>query len=84
MNIRNVQSILAIALVGIFVIITGFMAIFPLISKGAIDLGGYADYFVKTSSVYTGIIGVIIGYYFGKIKEDRPSINKNQANTEIQ
>ena len=31
-----------------------------------VQLNDYADFFAKTSSVYTGIIGVIVGYYFGR------------------
>jgi hypothetical protein len=46
--------------------ITAFMAIFPLVTKIQVGLNEYADFFAKTASVYTGIIGVIIGYYFGR------------------
>ncbi len=46
--------------------ITAFMAIFPLVTRSQVQLTDYADFFVKTASVYTGIIGVIIGFYFGR------------------
>jgi hypothetical protein len=55
--------------VGIFVAITAFMAIFPLFSTSQVALQAYGDYFAKTASVYTGIVGVIVGYYFGRSQE---------------
>jgi hypothetical protein len=71
MGIRAVRAFLAISVVGVFMFITAFMAIFPLVTPAKVDLGQYADFFAKTASVYTGIIGVIIGYYFGR-STDRP------------
>jgi len=49
-------------------LITGFMALFPLLTKAQVDLNQYADFFAKTASVYTGIIGVIVGYYFATVE----------------
>ena len=66
MNTATVRSLLALLFVGVFVVITGFMAIFPLVSTIKIGLNDYADFFAKTASVYTGIVGVIVGYYFGR------------------
>jgi hypothetical protein len=61
-----VRALLAMMVVGVFMLITGFMAIFPLVAPANVELNAYADFFAKTASVYTGIIGVIIGYYFGR------------------
>lgn len=69
MGIRRVRAILAVAVVGVFMLITGTMAIYPLFGKTNVALNEYADFFSKTASVYTGIIGVIIGYYFGRSEE---------------
>ena len=69
MTIQRVRSILAITVVGAFMLITSFMAIYPLVSETQVSLNDYADFFAKTASVYTGIIGVIIGYYFGRSVE---------------
>ena len=66
---NSVRSLIAITVLGVFMAITAFMAIFPLLSKGNVELNIYADYFSKTASVYTGIVGVIVGYYFGR-RED--------------
>jgi hypothetical protein len=66
MDHNRIRAILALTVVGVFMGITAFMAIFPLTSKQQVDLTIYSDFFAKTSSVYTGIIGVIIGYYFAR------------------
>ena len=77
MSIRRVRAILAISTVGVFMLITGIMAIYPLIGKTNVALGDYSDFFAKTASVYTAIIGVIIGYYFGR-SEDHALKDENQ------
>ena len=69
MRLHQVRASLALMVVGIFMAITAFMAVFPLVSEAQVPLVEYADFFVKTASVYTGIIGVIIGYYFGRATE---------------
>jgi len=74
MGVRQVRAFLAITVVGVFMFITAFMAIFPLVTPAKVDLSQYADFFAKTASVYTGIIGVIIGYYFGRANE--PAVPK--------
>lgn len=66
MKTAFVRAFIAITIVGVFMLITGVLAFFPLFSKQSVDMKEYSDFFTKTSSVYTGIIGVIIGYYFGK------------------
>ncbi len=65
-GVPQVRAILAVLVVGVFMVITGFMALFPLLTPQSVQLDDYADFFAKTSSVYTGIIGVIIGFYFGR------------------
>jgi hypothetical protein len=80
MNISLVRAIIAILIVGIFMFITAFLAIFPLATRQNVDLGPSADFFVKTSGVYTGIIGVIIGYYFGRAQE---SAKKGEGSSQM-
>lgn len=66
MNTERVRALLALTVVGVFMLITGFMALYPLLSPSNVSVNVYADFFSKTASVYTGIVGVIIGYYFGR------------------
>ncbi len=71
-KISSVRAILALIIVGVFMGITAFMVLFPLLSPANVQLSEYADFFAKTSSVYTGIVGVIVGYYFGRSVEVQP------------
>lgn len=69
LKIGSIRAVLALLVVGVFMLITGVMALFPLFTPENVKLNDYADFFAKTSSVYTGIIGVIIGFYFGRSTE---------------
>jgi mannose/fructose/N-acetylgalactosamine-specific phosphotransferase system component IID len=71
MKASHVRAVLALLIVGVFMLITALMAIFPLVSTQKVVLSEYADFFNKTSSVYTGIVGVIIGYYFGRSSDSK-------------
>jgi uncharacterized membrane protein HdeD (DUF308 family) len=70
MNLSRVRAIVAFMVMGIFMLITGVLALWPVFTKQHLVLEAYADFFTKTASVYTGIVGVIIGYYFGRSVED--------------
>jgi hypothetical protein len=78
---RHVRSTLALVIVGVFMMITAFMAIYPLVSPTQVQLAEYADFFVKTASVYTGIVGVIVGYYFGRTLESTGAGGANRPDT---
>ena len=81
MTTSTVRALLALSIVGVFMLITGVMAIYPLFSESNVELDMYADFFSKTASVYTGIVGVIIGYYFGR-SVDRPAGSTNTKTDE--
>ncbi len=66
MTTSNVRAFIAIAMVVVFIGLTAVMALFPLFSSKNVEIKDYADFFVKIASVYTGILGVIIGYYFAR------------------
>ena len=86
MSIRasHVRAALALMVVGVFMVITAFMALFPLLTKTNVDLNAYADFFSKTASVYTGIVGVVIGYYFGRSLELPQKEKENPKSPEVQ
>jgi hypothetical protein len=66
MRTASIRAILALVVVGVFMLITAVLALYPIFSKGNVEMDMYASFFSKTASVYTGIVGVIIGYYFGR------------------
>jgi hypothetical protein len=61
-----VRAVLAFLVVGLFMGITVTLLLYVLFSKTPVDLKDYAQFFSQTASVYTGIVGVVIGYYFGR------------------
>ena len=83
MSIRAMRAVLGILVVGLFMVITAAMALFPLFAPVNVDLGRYSDYFSKTASVYTGIVGVVVGYYFGRstARPVEPSTEATTAST---
>jgi hypothetical protein len=64
-----IRASLAIIVVGSFMAVTVTMLLYALFSKDKVDLAAYATFFSQTSSVYTGIVGVVVGYYFGRSQE---------------
>ena len=70
MKLTTLQAVLSILIVSVFVMVTAIIALTPV-------LGGYppetfTEHLKTFTSVYSGIIGLIIGYFFGK-KADRYS-----------
>ena len=63
---EHIRAVLAIGVVGVFMTITAVLALYPIFGASNVDMDNYANFFAKTASVYTGIVGVIIGYYFGR------------------
>jgi len=73
MNTSAVRATLAISVVGVFIFLTAFLALFPLLTSQQVQLPAYADFFTKIASVYSGIVGVIVGYYFARATGKGPS-----------
>lgn len=64
MKIELLQAILSILVVLVFLLVTAIIALTPV-------LGGYppepfTEHLKAFASLYSGIIGLIIGYFFGK------------------
>ncbi len=73
MNTSKVRATLAISVVGVFIFLTAFLALFPLLTKQQVVLTEYSDFFTKIASVYSGIVGVIVGYYFARATGKAPT-----------
>ena len=59
----QVRSYLALGVVGVSMLVVGILGIYPMIAP--VDHGKWADVFGKMVSPFTGLVGVIVGYYFG-------------------
>jgi len=77
-----VRSVLALLVVGVFMVITGVLALYPVFTPSNVALNEYADFFNKTAGIYTGIVGVVIGYYFGRSSDRPQTAERTQAKDE--
>ena len=66
MEVNKIQAIISIIVIVAFIIITGIIALTPVI--GAVPPTGYTEHLKTFASLYSGIIGIIVGYYFGRSK----------------
>jgi len=68
MEQNKIQGILAIIVVSVFMVVTGIIAIYTYANdlQGIVDGKITTDHLKDYFSLFTGIIGTIIGFYFGK------------------
>ncbi len=68
MSVSKLQAILSVMVVSVFLLVTVIIALAPI-------LGGYpasesTPHLQAFGALYSGIVGLIIGYYFPKPKSD--------------
>ena len=66
MTNAQVKAALALGVVGVSMLVIGALALYPLFA--GVKHTEWADTFGKMVSPLTGLVGVIVGYYFGKDK----------------
>lgn len=64
MRVSTLQAILSILIIAVFLAVTAIVALTPV-------LGGYppepfTEHLKTFSSLYSGIIGLIVGFFFGR------------------
>lgn len=64
MRTSKLQAILAISVISVFLIITAIIALVPVV--GGYPPEGYTKHLQTFSSLYSGIVGLIIGFFFGR------------------
>lgn len=75
MKISKLQAIISIMVISFFLIMSSIIALVPVV--GGYPPQGYTEHLKAYSAMYSGIIGIIIGFYFGKaISADAPSPSK--------
>ncbi|QEM11158.1 hypothetical protein [Mucilaginibacter rubeus] len=60
------RTIIAYVIIGTYTCLTVVAVIYPVLGIRSFDLEKFSAYFSKISGAFTGLVGVIIGYYFGK------------------
>ena len=63
-NVTRIQAILSICVVGVFLAVTAVVALTPVV--GGYPPEPYTEHLKTFSSLYSGTIGLIIGFFFGK------------------
>ena len=68
MNNNRVRAILSLIIVSFVMLVTAGIAVYTYANdlQGLVDEGKAFDHIQNYLSLFTGIIGVIIGFYFGK------------------
>jgi hypothetical protein len=64
MNTEKIRTWLALLLVGGFSLVTFLTVI--LVAVGFLKWGDGIEILKSFSSVYSGFVGIVVGYYFGK------------------
>jgi hypothetical protein len=64
MTVSNVRAFLALGAVGISMLVVAVLALYPLFAN--VEHVAWADIFGKMVSPFIGLVGVIVGYYFGQ------------------
>lgn len=67
MTIEKTRNIIALIIVGGFVLVTGIIGLVPVLGLGRTDIS--TEYLNTYFSIYSAIVGAIIGFYFGKSKK---------------
>lgn len=64
MQVSKVRAIISILVVAAFIITTAIIALTPVV--GGYPAKEFTEHLKTFSSLYSGIVGLIVGYYFGK------------------
>ncbi len=64
MRVSQLQAILGIMVVGIFLVVTAVVALVPVI--GGYPPDKFAEHLKSFASVYSGIVGLVVGFFFGR------------------
>jgi hypothetical protein len=64
MKAGTVQAVLSISIVVSFLAVTAVLALVPII--GGYPPAQYTEHLRTYTTVFSGVIGVIVGFYFGR------------------
>jgi hypothetical protein len=64
MSVSRLQSVLSIMVVGVFLAVTAIVALTPVV--GGYPPDPYSEHLKTFSSLYSGIVGLVVGFFFGR------------------
>jgi hypothetical protein len=65
MEISKMRAIISLLVIGAFVLTGTVLALYPMLA----DLSpndGWTTHFERIAAFYSGVVGAIVGYYFGR------------------
>lgn len=65
-NVEETRNIIALIIILGFVLTLGIIGLVPILGLGNTDVS--TEYLKTYGSAYSAIVGVVMGYYFGKSK----------------
>ena len=69
MKLTTLQSVLSILIVLVFLIVTAIVALTPVL--GGYPPEPYTEHLKTFATLYSGIIGLIVGFFFGRSQGGR-------------
>ena len=67
MKIETVKGAIALIVVSVVILTSSILALVPILSDYEADRAAVYHNFVETyTGIFAGIVGMIVGYYFGK------------------
>jgi uncharacterized membrane protein len=79
MNTSNTRTVIAYLIIGTYVCLTIIAVVYPVLDISLFDMEKFSAYFSKVSGALTGLVGVIIGYYFGKSENNNSGTSDSQT-----
>jgi len=70
MNASQMRAYLAISVFTVFLVGSAFIALVPIVRGLPAD--AYTEHLKTFTAMYSGVVGAIIGYYFGKQDANSP------------
>jgi hypothetical protein len=67
MKVSKLQAVLSVCVVAVFLLVTAVVALTPVV--GGYPAGEYTEHLKTFASLYSGIVGLIVGFFFGKRAE---------------
>jgi hypothetical protein len=64
MTVSRLQAVLSILVVAAFLAVTAVIALTPVL--GGYPPKEYTEHLKTFSSLYSGLVGLVLGYYFGR------------------
>lgn len=70
MKVSTLQAVLSILIVAVFLLVTAIVALTPVL--GGYPPAPFTEHLKTFASLYSGVVGLIVGFFFGRRHDDKP------------